>query len=65
LSIISLLFEGRKQAVSRTQVAVDRERTRALLADILGPVLLRHDSEGEWEEMEEPANGLRWLALRF
>jgi hypothetical protein len=37
---------------------MDRERTRALLADILGPVVLRRDSEGEWAEMEEPAQRL-------
>lgn len=33
----------------------DRDRTRALLADILGPVLLVRDEEGQWAEMEEPA----------
>jgi len=40
------------------QDTMDRERTRALLADILGPVVLRRDSEGEWAEMEEPAQRL-------
>jgi len=40
------------------QDTIDRERTRALLADILGPVVLRRDSEGEWAEMEEPAQRL-------
>jgi hypothetical protein len=33
-------------------------RTRALLAVIVGPVVLRRDSEGEWAEMEEPAQRL-------
>lgn len=37
------------------QDSMDRGRTRALLADILGPVVLRRDAEGEWAEMEEPA----------
>lgn len=40
------------------QDTMDRERTRALLADILGSVVLRRDSEGEWAEMEEPAQRL-------
>jgi site-specific DNA recombinase len=34
---------------------MDRERTRGLLAELLGPVVLRRDPEGEWAEMEEPA----------
>jgi site-specific DNA recombinase len=33
----------------------DRECTRALLADIVGPVTLLRDDEGDWAEMEEPA----------
>jgi DNA invertase Pin-like site-specific DNA recombinase len=33
----------------------DRDRTRALLAEILGPVVLRRDDVGDWAEMEEPA----------
>lgn len=38
------------------QHGADRERTRALLADILGPVVLTRDQEGNaWAEMEEPA----------
>ena len=40
------------------QETMDRERTRALLADILGPVVLRRDAEGDWAEMEEPAQRL-------
>jgi site-specific DNA recombinase len=37
----------------------DRDRTRALLADILAPVRLTRDEEGDWAEMEEPAQRLR------
>ncbi|MBK1711264.1 hypothetical protein CKO43_00545 [Rubrivivax gelatinosus] len=33
----------------------DRERTRELLAEIVGPVLLRRDDAGDWAQMEEPA----------
>lgn len=33
---------------------LDRDRTRALLADIVGPVTLTRDDEGQWAEMEEP-----------
>jgi site-specific DNA recombinase len=33
----------------------DRDRTRALLAEMLGPVTLVRDAEGDWAEMEEPA----------
>jgi DNA invertase Pin-like site-specific DNA recombinase len=33
----------------------DRDRTRALLADMLGPVTLVRDEAGDWAEMEEPA----------
>jgi hypothetical protein len=40
------------------QDTMDRERTRALLANILGPVVLRRDSEGGRAEMEEPAQRL-------
>ncbi|MBK1686239.1 recombinase family protein [Rubrivivax gelatinosus] len=38
--------------------ASDRERTRELLADIVGQVLLRRDDAGDWAEMEEPAQRL-------
>jgi site-specific DNA recombinase len=34
---------------------MERSKTRAVLADILGPVVLRRDAEGDWAEMEEPA----------
>jgi hypothetical protein len=34
---------------------MDRERTRGLLAKLLGPVVLRRGPEVEWPEMEEPA----------
>lgn len=40
----------------------DRERTRSLLAEILGPVKLLRDDEGEWAEMEEPAQRLASFA---
>jgi len=33
----------------------DRERTRELLAEVLGPVTLVRDDVGDWAEMEEPA----------
>jgi site-specific DNA recombinase len=33
----------------------DRNRTRTLLADLLGPITLNRDGNGEWAEMEEPA----------
>lgn len=33
----------------------DRERTRELLAQIVGPVRLRRDEAGDWAQMEEPA----------
>ncbi|MEY2656069.1 MAG: hypothetical protein RLZZ524_3097 [Pseudomonadota bacterium] len=33
----------------------DRDRTRALLAGLLGPVQLVRDAAGAWAEMEEPA----------
>jgi site-specific DNA recombinase len=33
----------------------DRDRTRTLLAEMLGPVVLTRDDEGAWAEMEEPA----------
>lgn len=32
----------------------DRERTRSLLASMLGPVRLTRDATGDWAEMEEP-----------
>ena len=34
--------------------SMDRERVRGLLADVLGPIMLRRDEEGDWAEMEEP-----------
>jgi site-specific DNA recombinase len=37
------------------QDTMDRDRTRGLLAEMLGPVVLRRDQEGDWAEMEEPA----------
>jgi hypothetical protein len=43
---------SRRRAAGR---GVDRDRVRALLAEILGPVVLRRDDEGDWAEMEEPA----------
>ena len=36
------------------EVDTDRERTRAMLADILGPVTLTRDQQGDWAQMEEP-----------
>ena len=33
----------------------DRQRTRELLAELLGPVTLTRDDTGDWAEMEEPA----------
>ena len=33
----------------------DRQRTRELLAELLGPVTLTRDAAGDWAEMEEPA----------
>jgi hypothetical protein len=37
------------------EAETDRDRTRALLADLLGPVELVRDAEGDWAEVEEPA----------
>lgn len=34
---------------------VDRDRARNLMSEILGPVVLRRDNQGDWAEMEEPA----------
>lgn len=33
----------------------DRDRTRALLGGIVGPVTLVRDADGDWAQMEEPA----------
>jgi DNA invertase Pin-like site-specific DNA recombinase len=41
-----------RQALESEQ---DRDRTRALLAGMLGPVTLLRDDAGDWAEMEEPA----------
>ena len=35
--------------------SIERDRVRELLAETLGPVVLRRDEEGDWAEMEEPA----------
>jgi DNA invertase Pin-like site-specific DNA recombinase len=41
----------------------DLERTRALLADMLGPVTIVHDDEGTWAEMAKPADRLLVQAM--
>lgn len=33
----------------------DRQRTRELLSELLGPVTLVRDADSDWAEMEEPA----------
>lgn len=43
------------------QETMDRERTRALLADILRPAIRK----GSGQKWKSPLNGLRWRALRF
>ncbi len=41
-----------RQALESEQ---DRDRTRSLLAGMLGPVTLLRDAAGDWAEMDEPA----------
>jgi site-specific DNA recombinase len=53
------VMAGYKRRLLQLQGALesdaDRDRTRALLAELLGPVTLVRDDEGDWAEMEEPA----------
>lgn len=53
------VIAGYKRRLLQLQQALesdaDRQRTRELLADLLGPVTLTRDDEGDWAEMEEPA----------
>lgn len=46
------------QLKAALETDTDRERTRALLADLVGPVTLARDEEGDWAEMVEPATRL-------
>ena len=44
----------------------DVERTRALIAEMLGPVTIVRDDEGTWAEMAKPADRLlvqQWAGL--
>lgn len=53
------VISGYKRRLLQLQQALesdaDRQRTRELLAELLGPVTLTRDAEGDWAEMEEPA----------
>lgn len=53
------VMAGYKRRLLQLQAALesdsDRDRTRALLAEMLGPVTLTRDEEGDWAEMEKPA----------
>ncbi len=58
-----VLARYRRQVLELQRVLdedTDRDRTRALLADMLGPVLIGRDADtGEtWAEMEKPAERL-------
>lgn len=48
-------YRRRMLALRDALDGTDRERTRALLADMLGPVALVTDESGQWAEVEEPA----------
>lgn len=43
------------RAALYARYSTDRQRTRELLAELLGPVTLTRDDTGDWAEMEEPA----------
>lgn len=53
------IVAGYRRRLLRLQAALesdaDRQRTRELLAELLGPVTLVRDEGGDWAEMEEPA----------
>lgn len=62
-TIDDVLARCRRQALEQKRVLdedADRDRTRQLLADILGPVLIDRDADtgATWAEMEKPAERL-------
>lgn len=57
-SLEQLLANYKRQMVVLREALesdADRDRTRALLAQMLGPVVLTRDQVGAWAEIEEPA----------
>lgn len=58
LSVDQVVAGYRRQMLqlrSALESDADRDRTRALLADMLGPITLTRDDDGDWAEVEEPA----------